>query len=287
MSPANIIIITGYSGSGKSTALAALEDVGFFCVDNMPVALLPEFLELVSESNPEFAGFGFVMDLREKRFIDNYQDIFQLLREKNYEPQILFLEADEPSLIQRYSQTRRQHPLAQGLSVAEGIRAESTRLSGLRKEAHQVIDTSHYNVHELKKRIFDIAQKSRKTAFITISLLSFGFKFGVPKDADLVMDVRFLNNPYFVPELKALTGESEEIQQFVMKDPHAASFLEKFLNLLDWLLPLYEKEGKAYLTIAIGCTGGRHRSVSIAKAIYKHILGLGKQVSISHRDIEQ
>jgi UPF0042 nucleotide-binding protein len=287
VNPSNIIIITGYSGSGKSTALAALEDVGFYCVDNMPVALLPKFLELVSESDPEFAGFGFVMDLREKGFIDKYQDIFQLLREKCHEPKILFLEADEPSLIRRYSQTRRQHPLAQGLSVAEGIRAESAQLSALRKEAHQVIDTSHFNVHDLKKLISDIAQKSRKISFITINLLSFGYKFGVPKDADLMMDVRFLNNPYFIHDLKPLTGESEEIQQFVLNDPNAVSFLDKYLSLLDWLIPLYEQEGKAYLTIAIGCTGGRHRSVTIAKAIYEHILGSGKRVLIFHRDINQ
>lgn len=287
MTPSNIIIITGYSGSGKSTALAALEDAGFYCVDNMPVALLPKFLALVSEGDTEYAGLCFVMDLREKGFIDKYPGIFKSLRKKGHLPKILFLEADEKSLIHRYSQTRRQHPLAPGLSVAEGIRAESRQLSPLRKEAHQVIDTSHFNVHELKKVISDIAQKSRKVSAITINLLSFGYKFGVPRDADLVMDVRFLNNPYFVPELKPLTGESDEIKQYVMNDPNASIFLEKYCGLIDWLIPLYEKEGKAYLTIAIGCTGGRHRSVTIAKAVYAHILGPGKHVRISHRDIDQ
>jgi RNase adapter protein RapZ len=282
-----IIIITGYSGSGKSSALAALEDAGFYCVDNMPVALLPKFLALVSETNPEIAGLGFVMDLREKGFIDNYPNIFDSLEKTGYQLNILFLEADETTLIKRYSQTRRQHPLAQGRSVVEGIRLENERLRELRKAASQVINTSNFNVHELKSTIFDIAQKSRKIPAITINILSFGFKYGIPSDADLLIDVRFLNNPYFIPSLKPLTGESEEVKRFIMSDPNASIFLEKYLGLLDWLIPLYEKEGKAYLTIAIGCTGGQHRSVTIAKAIYEHIHQPEKIVRITHRDIHQ
>ncbi len=285
--PSNIIIITGYSGSGKSTALAALEDCGFYCVDNMPVALLPKFLELVTESNSEIAGLGFVMDLRERGFIDRYQSVFASLQEQGTELTILFLQASEQALLQRYSQTRRQHPMAHGLGVLDGIRTERDQLQELRRAAHYVVDTSHYNVHELKTVIFDLAQKSRKVSIITINLLSFGFKYGIPADADLVVDVRFIKNPYFVPDLKPLTGESPEIEQFVMADPNAAIFVEKYLNLLDWLIPLYEKEGKAYLTIAVGCTGGRHRSVTIAKSFYNHLLRPERKVRLSHRDIEQ
>jgi UPF0042 nucleotide-binding protein len=285
--PSNIIIITGYSGSGKSTALAALEDCGFYCVDNMPVALLPKFLELVSEINPEIAGLAFVMDLRERGFLDRYQEVFSSLRESGCELTILFLQASEQALLQRYSQTRRQHPMAQGLGVLDGIRTERDRLHELRRASQHVVDTSHFNVHELKAVISDLAQKSRKVSSITIQLLSFGFKYGIPADADLVVDVRFIKNPYFVPELKPLTGESPEIERFVMDDPNAALFVEKYLSLLDWLIPLYEKEGKAYLTIAVGCTGGRHRSVTIAKAIYHHIKGPERKVRLSHRDIEQ
>jgi len=282
-----IIIITGYSGSGKSSALAALEDAGFYCVDNMPVALLPKFLALVPESDPEIAGLGFVMDLREKGFIDKYPSVFNSLRKKGYPLNIIFLESDEQTLIQRYSQTRRQHPLAPGRSVSEGIRAEKAQLLELRKAACQVINTSRFNVHELKSVIFELAQKTRKTPSIAINVLSFGFKYGIPSDADLVIDVRFLTNPYFIPELKSLTGESEKIKEFIMRDPNTAVFLNKYLDLLDWLIPLYKKEGKAYLTIAIGCTGGQHRSVTVAKAIFEHIDGPEKQVRLTHRDINQ
>jgi RNase adapter protein RapZ len=287
MQSPTIIIITGYSGSGKSSALAALEDAGFYCVDNMPVALLPKFLALVPKSDPEIAGLGFVMDLREKGFIEKYPSIFNSLRKKGYHLNVIFLESDEQTLIQRYSQTRRQHPLAQGRSVSEGIRSESARFLELRKAACQVINTSGFNVHELKSVIFEIAQKSRKIPSISINILSFGFKYGVPSDADLVIDVRFLSNPYFVPELKSLTGESEKIKAFMMGDPNTAIFLEKYLNLLDWLIPLYKKEGKAYLTIAVGCTGGQHRSVSIAKAILEHVNRFETQVRLTHRDIDQ
>jgi UPF0042 nucleotide-binding protein len=197
------------------------------------------------------------------------------------------LESDDQTLIKRYSQTRRQHPLAQGRGVPEGIRSERAQLLELRKAACQVINTSNFNVHELKAVIFDIAEKSRKIPTIAINILSFGFKYGIPPDADLVMDVRFLSNPYFVPELKSLTGEAEKINEFMMRDPNTAVFLEKYLNLLDWLIPLYKKEGKAYLTIAIGCTGGQHRSVAIAKGIFEHINRMEKLVRLTHRDINQ
>jgi UPF0042 nucleotide-binding protein len=281
-----IIIITGLSGSGKSTAIAAFEDADFYCVDNMPVDLLPKFLELpIEEHASEIAGLAFVMDLREKGFLSKYSSVFESIRQKGYNFEILFLEADEKILLQRYSQTRRQHPLSQDKSLVDGIKAEKEQLKNLREKAGRIIDTSHCNVHELKSIVFNIAQKSRKLVLMRINIQSFGFKYGTPHGADLIVDVRFLANPYFVPELKDLDGEAEEVKNFVLNNEETPIFLEKYLDLLDYLMPLYEKEGKAYLNIAVGCTGGRHRSVTIAQAIYEHIDKQGKQIGITHRDI--
>jgi UPF0042 nucleotide-binding protein len=282
-----IIIITGQSGSGKSTALAALEDAGFYCVDNLPVALLPKFLEMPVGNAQELAGLAFVMDAREKTFLERYPSVFDALRLDGYLFQILFLESNETVLLQRYSQTRRQHPLGQGRSLIESIRAEQRQLLALRAAADRIIDTSRRNVHELKTIIREIAQKSIRFAPLRIHVLSFGFKYGIPADADLIMDVRFLPNPYFVAELKAQDGEAAPVRDFLLEKPETVRFLEKYLDLLDYLIPLYEKEGKSYLTIAIGCTGGRHRSVTLARRIYEHIARPGRQVAITHRDIAQ
>ena len=283
----NIIIITGCSGSGKSTAIAVLEDAGFYCVDNMPVALLPKFMEMPIESASEIAGLAFVMDLREKSFLSAYKAIFKSLEQKGYNFEILFLEADEGILLQRYSQTRRHHPLSQGKSLIESIRAEQEALKELRKTADRIINTSNYNVHELKSVILDIAQKSKKLTPLRINIVSFGFKYGIPQDADLIIDVRFLANPYFVPELKDLDGETQKVKDYVLNNNETRIFLKKYLDLLDYLIPLYEKEGKAYLTITVGCTGGRHRSVTIACSIFKHLNKPGRQIEITHRDIGQ
>jgi len=280
-----IIIITGLSGSGKSTAISAFEDAGFYCVDNMPVALLPKFLELPIESDFEIAGLAFVMDLREKSFLSMYSLVFDSLKKKGYQFKILFLEADEETLLKRYSQTRRHHPLSQDKSLLEGIRIEQEQLKDLKISADKIIDTSRYNVHNLKSVINYIAQQSKNFAPMKINILSFGFKYGTPHDASLIMDVRFLANPYFVPELKALNGKSADIKNYVLNNDEARRFFKKYLDLLDYLIPLYEKEGKSYLTIAVGCTGGRHRSVSITEAIFEHIKKPGRQIIITHRDI--
>ena len=282
-----IIIITGLSGSGKSTALDAFEDAGFYCVDNLPVALLPKFLELPMESDPDIEGIALVMDLREKDFLTKYTPIFEGLKREGYPFKILFLEADEEVLLQRYSATRRQHPLSPDKGLMEGIRAEKEQLKELRSAADTIIDTSKFNVHELKSNIFDVAQKIRKLGLMQINILSFGFKYGIPHEADLIMDVRFLANPYFIPELKALDGESQEIRDFILKKSETRKFLQKYFDLLDFLIPLYEKEGKSYLTIAVGCTGGRHRSVTIARSIHNHIKKDKAHVQIFHRDINQ
>lgn len=279
-----IFIITGLSGSGKSTAVAALEDAGFYCVDNMPVDLLPKFLEMPIEHDSQIAGIALVMDLRERGFLSKYKAVFDKLRQNGYYFEILFLEAEEEILVQRYSETRRQHPLSTGKSLLAGIREEKKQLQELRSAADLVINTSKLNVHQLKSKILDIAQKSKNIVPMRINVISFGFKYGIPYDADLIMDVRFMANPYFNPDLKELDGETQEIKEFVLGHEDTHVFLGKYLDLLDYLIPLYEKEGKAYLTIAFGCTGGRHRSVAIARAIYEHINAMGKTVELNHRD---
>jgi UPF0042 nucleotide-binding protein len=267
--------------------MAAFEDAGFYCVDNMPVALLPKFLELPIESETEIAGIAFVMDLREKGFLSKYEAIFESLKKKGYNFEILFMEADEDVLVQRYSTTRRQHPLSLGKGLIDGIRAEKQQLGDLRAVADKIIDTSNYNVHELKAKILEVARKSKKLVPMRIQIVSFGYKYGVPLDADLIIDVRFLINPYFVPELKPLDGENPKIKDLILKHEETRSFLKKYLDLLDYLIPMYEKEGKAYLTIAVGCTGGRHRSVTIARTIFNHIRKAKKQVEIIHRDMDE
>jgi UPF0042 nucleotide-binding protein len=287
MKKPKIIIVTGLSGSGKSTALAALEDAGFYCVDNMPVLLLPDFLALPSVCEPGAVGFAFGMDLREKSFLNSYQTIFEDVRVRGFDLEIIFLEADEEILVRRYSQTRRHHPVARGEGILDGIRSEQRLMSALKKSAEYVLNTSRFNVHELKAAIKNIAKTLIKLAPMRIQVLSFGFKHGIPGDADLVIDVRFLVNPYFVPELKDLDGETEAVKRFVLKNDDARLFLLKYFDLLDYLIPLYEKEGKAYLTIAIGCTGGRHRSVAIARRLYEHVQTAGREVAITHRDIDR
>jgi UPF0042 nucleotide-binding protein len=227
------------------------------------------------------------MDLRERGFLDKYASVFKELKQKGYHFEIVFLEAEEEILLQRYSTTRRQHPLSPGKSLLDGIRTEKKQLEDLRSAADLVINTSKFNVHELKSKILDIAQRSKKLVPMQINVLSFGFKYGIPHDADLIMDVRFLVNPYFVPDLKKLDGETQEIRDFVLNHDVTRNFLDKYQDLLDYLIPMYEKEGKAYLTIALGCTGGRHRSVTIARTIYEHIRAMGKTVELNHRDRAQ
>lgn len=282
-----ICIITGLSGSGKSTALDSFEDSGFYCVDNMPVDLLPKFLELPIESNSEINGFAFVMDLREKGFPSKCQAIFANLRDNGIDFEIIFLEADEKILIQRFSQTRRHHPLTHDSSLMDGIAEEKRRLAALRDLSDNVIDTTNTNVHELKSIITAIARKHIKTDLLQISILSFGFKYGLPQGIDLLMDVRFLANPFFIPDLKELSGRDKGVRDFVMNTPETQEFVKKYCDMLDYLIPLYKREGKVYLTIAIGCTGGRHRSVVIADELARHIRSYYAHVYVTHRDMDR
>jgi len=280
----NIIIVSGLSGSGKSVAIAAFEDSGFYCVDNMPVGLLPKFLELPMDYSSEISGFVFGMDLREKNFAAKFPEVFRVITENGYKPDILFLEADEEILIRRYSQTRRLHPLSSHKTIIDNIRDERMLLSDLREQADKIIDTSGLNLHELKSIIFRYARGKIPTHIMQTHIMSFGYKYGIPTDADMIVDVRFLKNPYFIPELKPFDGESKAVEDFVLENEVATTFLKKYMDLLDYLLPLYEKEGKAYVTIAFGCTGGRHRSVAVARKIYEYLNLPGKLVVISHRD---
>ena len=282
-----IIIITGLSGSGKSVAIDALEDAGFFCVDNMPVLLLPKFLELRLGSASEIQKLALGMDIREKEFVKKYQQGFEQLRQDGYNLEILFLEASEKALLERYSQTRRQHPVSNGDNLLDSIRAEKEQLKGLKEIADKIIDTSDLTIHQLKEVITKYAYRGIKVERMQIAVLSFGFKYGVPLEADLLIDVRFMPNPYFIPKLKNLNGKDEPVKQFVKRSPETQKFLEKYLSLLEYLIPLYEKEGKSYLTIAVGCTGGRHRSVTIAEDISNHVKKLNRKITLTHRDIEQ
>ncbi len=281
-----IIIITGLSGSGKSTAIDALEDAGFFCIDNLPVILLPKFLEFRAQTGSEITKLALVMDLREKEFIQRYPDIFTKLRQQGYLFEILFLEASTEALLRRYSQTRRKHPLSEAKNLLEGIQAERKELKDLRETADLIIDTSNYNVHELKEIILNHVLKAVPAKRMKIYLLSFGFKYGIPHDADLVIDVRFLPNPHFVQELRNLAGTSPKVKEFMDRWKETHIFLEKYLDLLNYLIPHYEKEGKSSLTIAVGCTAGTHRSVSIADVIYRELKKTTNLITLNHRDIE-
>jgi UPF0042 nucleotide-binding protein len=283
-----VYIITGLSGSGKTTTIQAFEDASFYCVDNMPMELVPKFLDLPLKENPEIKGLAFVMDMRSKSFISNYASGICAIEDLGISPQIIFLEASIDVLIKRFSQTRRQHPVSSKESLLDNIEHEQQMMRQVKQTAHHIINTTDNNVHQLKTQILDLIHDGDKSISLTkINILSFGFKYGTPNDADLVIDMRFLANPYFIPELKNQDGESTAVKQFVLSNNETKLFLEKYLNLLDYLIPLYKRENRAYLTIAIGCTGGRHRSVAIARSIFEHLNKKGLTPGLIHRDIDR
>jgi UPF0042 nucleotide-binding protein len=282
-----VVIITGLSGSGKSTALRALEDIGFFCVDNLPVILLPKFLSITTSSSPEIKQVAMVMDLRERSFLDKYQRIFTGLKEKGYKIEILFLESSDDSLLHRFSETRRIHPLSERGLIMEGILMEREKLSSLKKMADKIIDTTSLNVHQLKDIVQSHFLPSSRQKKMVINVTSFGYRYGLPVDADLVFDVRFLPNPYFVENLKNYDGHHADVQDYVLQNKESKEFLKKILDLMNLLIPLYEKEGKVRLNIAMGCTGGKHRSVVMANKLDSYFSSMKYMVNLNHRDINK
>lgn len=279
------LIITGLSGSGKSTVMRALEDAGFHCIDNLPPVLMPRFLELCTASSAEITKIAMVMDVRERPFLKEYPEIFRELKAQGQDLTILFLESTDEVLVRRYNETRRQHPLAERGTVLEGIRKERELLSGLRTLADEIIDTSSLSIHQLRNLITQLCHPAGDARRMNIILTSFGYKYGVPADADLVFDVRFLPNPFFVSELRNLSGNERPVSDYVLNNQVARRFREKFFDLIAFLTPLYEQEGKSYLTICVGCTGGMHRAVSVINSLQSFLAGKGYQVRVIHRDL--
>ncbi len=284
MESVKIVVITGLSGSGKSTAIRALEDLDYFCIDNLPVVLLPKFLELGTQSRHSITHLGLVIDVRDQNFLSTASDTFEAVRKDGHNLEIVFLEASLDTLVRRYSETRRKHPLAQQGPVREGIEAEQEQLNDLRHMARYVLDTSSMTVHDLRREIqalYNLEQSRR----MTVNILSFGFKNGVPAESDLVFDVRFLQNPHFIPALRAQTGLDPLVSRYVLSQKNTQILLTHLFELLGFLLPLYEAEGKNYLTIALGCTGGKHRSVATAVELRRRLQPLSYVVNLHHRDI--
>lgn len=287
MNRKRVIIITGLSGSGKTTAARALEDEGFFVVDNLPLALLPQFLTLAEQGVRFTPDLAVVIDIRNRDFLAGLESTLLAVREAGYRLEIFFFDAADEILLRRYSETRRRHPLTQQEGVAEGIRRERRLMGGLRNLATVIVDSSRLTPHQLRAKVVQIARGEEGLLPLVVQLQSFGFRYGIPPDSDLVIDVRFLPNPHFVPELQAQTGLDPAVSEYVVSRPPCREFLHHLQELLHFLLPHYHKEGKSYLTISIGCTGGRHRSVAIVEALRPSLAGEGVTLKAIHRDIDK
>ena len=279
---AELVIITGMSGSGKASVLKAFEDLGYYCVDNLPVGLIPRFAELVGQSS-EIERTALVVDVREGTQLEALPSIVKSVK-RLLPTRMIFLEADESILLRRYSETRRPHPLGAHSPVKSSLAAERRHLRPIRAMADLVIDTSRFNVHELRSYITERFQKHESDKNLMVSCVSFGFKHGVPEDADLLFDVRFLPNPHFVPEFRPLTGLNPKVAKYIRSFPQTREFIERISELLVYLLPHYIREGKSYLTISFGCTGGQHRSVMISEEVSKRLRKAGYRVKVVHRD---
>jgi UPF0042 nucleotide-binding protein len=280
--PGDLVIITGMSGSGKASVLKAFEDLGYYCVDNLPVGLIPRFAELVGQSS-EIERTALVVDVREGSQLDELPAIVKSVK-RMLPTKMIFLEADESVLVRRYSETRRPHPLGTNAPVKSSLAAERRHLRSIRAMADLVIDTSKFNVHELRSYITERFRKQESGKDILVSCVSFGFKHGVPEDADLMFDVRFLPNPHFVPQFRPLTGRDPKVAKYIRSFPQTREFIARISELLVYLLPHYIREGKSYLTISFGCTGGQHRSVMIAEDVSKRLRKAGYRVKVVHRD---
>ena len=281
---ARFIVLTGLSGSGKSQAIRALEDLGYYCVDNLPVSLLPVMAELAERQTERVAV---VMDIREPRFVSDFPRAYRKLKtNKHLNSRLIFLEAGHKELVRRFSETRRPHPLAPDRPVTEGLKEERSSLRPVRALADRVIDTSNLNVHELRQQLRELVSGRKQTSKLVLTILSFGFQNGPPAEADLMFDVRFLKNPHWVPALRPQTGKDPAVSAYIRRQPTARTAMKKLTSLLRWMVPLYVQEGKSYLTIAIGCTGGRHRSVYVAEALKRELSDLkGVSAKVVHRDL--
>lgn len=280
----HIVVVTGMSGAGRSTAIHVLEDLGAYCVDNLPPALAPDLVALADKEGIKRVGLG--VDVRNRTFLTGADEALRSLRESGHTVEILFLDASDPVLVRRYSESRRPHPLAPDGDLLQAIQAERERLSAIRDEAGRVVDTTGFTVHDLKRELVDHLTAGEDGREMVVRLVSFGFKYGLPVDADLVFDLRYLPNPHFVPELRPKTGLDEEVSSYVLERPETRELLEDLGRFLSHTLPRYQAEGKAYLTIAIGCTGGKHRSVAVSEELKKR-LGSEQNMVISHRERER
>jgi UPF0042 nucleotide-binding protein len=282
------VVLTGLSGAGKSQAIRALEDLGYFCVDNLPISLIPTLAELSIRADTEMPKVAIVVDVRERSLLTRFPKVLRSLRtKKRLSPVLIFLEASDAALVRRFSETRRPHPLAMDRPVVDGIREERALLAPIRALADETVDTSDLNVHELREVFLQFSRGRAPRGRMLVTFVSFGFKHGVPGEADLVFDVRCLPNPHFVPELRAKTGKDRSVVQFMEEHDESAAFIGKLVEFLRFVLPFYVAEGKTYLTVAIGCTGGRHRSVMIAEALRRALADVdGVRFRVRHRDVE-
>jgi len=280
------IVITGLSGSGKSGTIKCFEDLGFFCVDNLPANLIPTFVELCTKKGEEISKVALIVDIRERDFLQEFPEIYNRMKNE-YDFSILFLEASDEVLVRRFSETRRPHPLAFDRPVLQGITEERERLQPIREMADIIIDTSTINIHELREHINKIFAPTTESKPLVLSVMSFGYKYGIPFNSDIMFDVRFLPNPYFCPEFKDKTGLDEGVREFVFSCADWDEFSHKLEDLVKFLLPRYVREGKSYLTVSIGCTGGKHRSVAIAEHLAKLLQEEGYEVRCKHRDFHK
>ena len=283
----DIFIITGLSGSGKSFAIRALEDNGFFCIDNLPAPLIPKFVELCHGYQEDIMRVALGVDLRGSNFLRSLPQVLGELRAAGHHVQVLFFDASDDVLVRRFSETRRPHPLARQGSIQDGISWERKALESIRALADKVIDTSDFNVHQLKREMEQQFCEAPSVRRMALFLTSFGYKFGIPHDTDIILDVRFLPNPYFVAELRHKSGLEKEVEEYVLGNAETRAFLDRLYALLEFTLPLYEREGKSSLTLALGCTGGRHRSVALVEELQKRFGGGSLRIHVKHRDIDK
>jgi UPF0042 nucleotide-binding protein len=282
------VIVTGLSGAGKTQAIRNLEDLGYFCVDNLPPTLIPKFAEACYQTDGKIDRIALVIDIRGGKFFDDLFQSLKCLKQQGYKYEILFLDASDEVLIKRFKESRRKHPLAPDGRILNGILMEKNKLREVKDRADNIIDTSKLATRELREKITEIyAEEGQLETQLMITVLSFGFKYGIPMDSDLVFDVRFLPNPYYIPELKNYSGNDKPVSEYVMNFSETQQFVDKLEDMLEFLIPNYLQEGKRQLIVSIGCTGGRHRSVTIANSIYKKLKENGYKVNIDHRDIEE